>query len=879
MNKYLSLALMICIAISSFAQNFSTDGNGIRKVVTGQSKGKEILYISELDGAIACYTVDGKELWRNATVNPAVLFKIVAADVNNDGNDEVIAASGDGSIYCYTSKGKLLWQFTPQEKVRFSEVAVLKLDDKVRVFAGGNDQNLYELDESGKQLSLTKVQGLIRTIEVGNFVKVGEPSLFVITYSHDKFRWQFFGFIDPETKQVIKSVNSKDKKVKAFSNQMITDISVADITKNGKDEVLLFGTKELAEFNAIDGDFNIVASFKGSKKHKQRYAHTIGTSLQPIRDEIAMQFGGVLYVLNLKGELINQSGEKYNGIVYNDLTLVPSAKALIGGGQVGGDNSLYFYPLKNGWFNKSQNFQGRIAEVNDNLNTLYSQALQFKMPSYQNKSDKEWVMISSEPEDKKLMRLNGADMKFVKQISMQENFDRTELVNAIGEVALKKDKRKQYNLSQKEIVALAKDMEAKGQPFTAWTGHGNDPYITSLETMLKVLEVAPNTCYGFIYAEMHDVNDPRVQYFIDNYVPALAKAMRKNGKAKLYFRYKNMFWAATSHMEPWKQMFFSGEYADILVPASEDTSSRTQDINLAGRIGMWAGGYIDDFAMRLVDDNPTSWRPLTPGGQRSASPYLRQGVMMASYGARYGINFKSGFTHESGHDVLYALMMSGVLPLCDKEDVVSIGSWHLIKNVDADLLHDIDNHHKVDNYTKEDGNAVFSVTQMRWAGVDVPAYDYSALLGVKYRWLNYIPELPNGMIPIAPVESAQYLQENNIPYSVSDCKQGIVGDKKVEAKEFGSTMVEIAKEGKSAMPVLVEGAAWSAIRIDENHIRVILMDQGYVDPQKREATIKIQGNTAKAAVDILSNEIIKISNDEIKVVVPAGSLRFIDLSY
>ena len=880
MRRIITLLIVATLLLLGMAQNFSIEGNSIRKVKCGCIEGNSILYISQLDGAISCYTSKGEKKWRVTNPIKAILFDLEVVDINGDGNDDVVAASADGHIYCYSSNGSLMWKYAPKHKVRFSEVAVLKSAGELSIFAGGNDQKLYELDENGQLLSTTKVKGLVRSIEVGNFIDANKKSLFVMTYSHDKFRWAFMGFIDPDSKQVIKSTGYKNKAYKKMMRQMVTDLAVADITKDGKDEVLLFGTSDVAEFTALNSELLPVVQFSGSKKDKQRYAHVKGACLLPVRDEITIQYGGILYIIDLKGQLIGKSGERYKQVIYNDLTLLKDTEQLVGGAQVGGDNSLYFYPLKNNWYRKEQKHIGRSAEVESNLKELYQQAVNFTLPKYQQKAEQPWVMLTSSTETKEVLQLKGADIVFAPQVRMQENYDRKQLVAAIGEVALKKDRRMQYNLTQDEIVALAKEMEAKGQPFTAWTGHGNDPFITSLETMLKVLEVAPNTCYGFIYAEMDNVDDPRVKHFINHYVPALAKAMRKHGRAKLYFRYKNMFWGGTSHLEPWKSMFFGGEYADILVPASEDTSSRTQDVNLAGRAGMWAGAFVNDFAMRLVDDNPTSWRPLTPGGQRSVSPYLRQGVMMAAYGARYGILFSNKYMEDPGYDVLYALMKSGVLPQAKPDNVLSIGSWHLIRDVDEHLIHDVDNHHQVDNYSKEDGDAVFSYTQMRWAGTDLPHYDYSKVaLGVNYRWLNYMPELPNGMVPIAPIELASELKKKDIPYTVSNMSNGIVDGEKVTAKDFGAHINNAAEAGAKQMPVVVKGAAWSTIRIDENHIRVILMDHGYIDPQKREATIIIQGTNAKTAKDILTNETLKINNNSIELTVPAGSLRFIDLAY
>jgi hypothetical protein len=869
--------------ISTFvgAQNFSTEGRGIRNSVVAHVEGKSMLYLSELDGSVLAYTTTGEKRWGIPSDEPAVMFEILAADVTGNGNDELLAASGNGNIYCWDSNGNLLWKFNPGHKVRFSEIAVIERGAKSQIFAGGNDYKLYEIDTKGKLVSTTAIEGVVRKIEAGNFLESNKQSLFLMTYNHDKFRWEFMGFLDAETKEVIKHVGIDDKRLKELRKAMVTDITISDINNDKKDDILFFADSSFTPFMiALDSDFNVLAQFKATYKEAQRYGHSQGTFL-PNRNEIMFQHGGILFVLDSKGELIDKSGSKYGSMVYSNFVFEPKSNQLIATGEVDGGNGLYFYDVsKNNWWNTTHKLQGRMLEVEQNLNSLYEQTLKFTPPSYQKKSDKDWVMITSKEIDSKVKKLNGQDIQFVIQKSPKEGTDRAHLVEKIGKEALKKDKRGKYQDFREDIIQMARDYEAQGQPFTLWAGHGNDPFYIQIETLEKILEVAPKTCYGFVYAEMDNVEDPRVIYFVKEYLPRLAKAIRKNNRAKLYFRYKNMFWAATSHLPLWKDLFFSGKYSDILVPASEDTSNRLQDLNLAGRVGMHSGGYVNDFAMRLIDDNPTSWRPLSPGGQNSISPYLRQGVIMAAYGARYGIIMDNNFTKGPGLNILFALMKSGVLPVVGKENIQSIGSWHLIKDVDEKLIHSVDNHHSLKQYKKDDDNAIFSVGQMHWAGASIPDYDYSrAALGVKYRWLNYMPEMPHGMVPIAPIESKSMLDKKSVPYFVSNGKVGFDNEKSMTANHFGETIKSTVTKGEKQLPILVKGVSWSAVKLDENHTRIILMDPGYIDPQNRRATIIFQNRKPKSAKDILSNDTLKISGNSVELNVPAGSMRFIDITY
>ncbi|CAA6692410.1 MULTISPECIES: hypothetical protein [unclassified Lentimonas] len=877
-----SLCITVLASYASAADSFTVDLNGIRNAVATTVAGQAALFVSESTGSVACYTTEGQELWKRSTVEPAIMFEIEAADLDGDGQDEMLAVSANGNLYCWSNDGAIRWVFNPGHKVRFSEVAVAHEGVKARVFVGGNDFVLYELDSKGQLTSKTKIEGTVRKIEAGDFIEDGKDALFLQTYSHDKFGWAFMGFIDPVSKKVLKDAGKSSSLSKDWKNFMLSDVKVDDIDGDGRDDLLVFGAPKtsLAGFMAWNGELKEIASFWGDKKDKQRYAHTIGTSLLPTRKEIVMQYGGLLYVCDLKGKLLHRSGIKHRGVIFNNLTSVPETGELFGVAQVGGGNSMYRYDLSAAnWWEHTHELQGRLAEVEQNMQTLYEQALTFERPAYQKKSDEPWVMIANVDCSEEVDKKEGEDLIFVTQYTWHENFDRSGLVEILGDVALQQDRRGDYKDTREEMVAIAKDHEARGEPFTVWTGHSNDPFYVSIETMEALLEVAPNTCYGFIYAEMSNPEDVRYHHFIDSYMPRLAKACRKNGKAKLYFRYKNVFWAASSHLEPWNRLFFSGKYSDILVPSSEDTNSRTQDINFAGRVGMLTAGYVDNMAMRLVDDNPTSWRPLSSGSVRTTSPYLRNGVILAGYGARSGILFDISYLEEPGYNTLFALMKAGVLPEVKSENILSIGSWLLIQDVDEKLVHEIDDGHNMELYAPTDEDAVFSVGSVSWCGASVPAHDFSKMLGVDYRWLNFVPEMPNGMVPVAPISYAKTLDAQGVPYAVSDGRVGFVDGNKVPAKQFGPLLNDTVQAGAKQMPILVSGASWSAVKLDDHHVRLILVDPGYVDPQERDVIVRFQGECPESATDILSKESLPITSHTIELTVPAGSVRFVDVSY
>ncbi|MFI3318931.1 MAG: hypothetical protein SNH88_07065 [Rikenellaceae bacterium] len=873
----MAMALTMAAPVASFV----TEGAGLRSGKVGTVGGKQVLYISEIDGAVSCYSLDGKKIWRNESPNPSVCFEIEVVDLDGDKSDDLLAVRGDGTVTAWSSKGKLMWSFKTKQTVRLSEIAVVGSGADLRIFTGGNNYTLYELDAKGKLLSETPVDGTVRVLASGCFVEKGKESLFVFTLKHDKAGSQFLGFIDPKSKKTLSSGSMT--KLQPKGGMMMHKFDVADINGDGLDEVLVFADDAGGAVFSIDGQCKRGISFLGSSKAKQRYAHGIGCSLMPYKNEIVLQFGGLLYHVDNTGKLIKESGERHRGVIFNDFAIDPVSGTLFGLGQIGGDNSVYTFDLgQSNWVETKHEFMGLQREVEDNILKLYEQSLSFKMPEYQSKSKLRYEMaFNPEKVDPRIMALTGNEIDFIEQPNVTESTDRQYMVDLIGKDALKVDKRRKYTDSREDIIALAKKMEQEKRPFILWAGHGSDPFIVQIETMEQMVKVAPNYCRGFLYAEMANSSDPRVVHFVREYVPRLHKVITENNSpAKLYFRYKNMFWAADCHSELWREMFFSNKYSDILVPAAEDTNNRLQDLNFSGRVGMWMSGYVDDYAMRLVDDNPTSWRPLSPGGQRSVSPYLRNGAIMAAYGSRYSVIFSIAYIEQPGWNVLFALMASGVIPAIEREDILSVSSYMLIKDMDEEYLeHSVNNGHDVMKYDVMDDDYVIAKAGVHWCGADVPSYDYSKAMGVDYRWLNFIPKMPNGMIAVTDYDDEKRLKAAGADYFVTDARYGIVGKKKLGGEAFYPTMSGAVESGASKMLARVDGASWSLFRVGKKQARLVLVDPGYIDPQQRTATIKLQNKIPTSATNILTGEKISIKDGSITVSVPAGTLAVVDLEY
>ena len=135
----LVLSVSVVIPLSGAPKNIVPQTGAIRNCVRAVVSGEEMVYISEENGTVSLNNLAGKTLWRNMSDNPAVMFEIIAHDLDGDKQDDLLGVSGNGSVYAWKSDGKLLWKFTTPEISRLSEIAVVGEDDETRIFAGGNN--------------------------------------------------------------------------------------------------------------------------------------------------------------------------------------------------------------------------------------------------------------------------------------------------------------------------------------------------------------------------------------------------------------------------------------------------------------------------------------------------------------------------------------------------------------------------------------------------------------------------------------------------------------------------------------------------------------------------------------------------------------------
>jgi hypothetical protein len=168
-----------------------------------------------------------------------------------------------------------------------------------------------------------------------------------------------------------------------------------------------------------------------------------------------------------------------------------------------------------------------------------------------------------------------------------------------------------------------------------------------------------------------------------------------------------------------------------------------------------------------------------------------------------------------------------------------------------------------------------------WGGAPLLPHDFSYYgLNMQRRMCNFLPDLPYGMVAIVPDDSDLAESRFNLKFTTDGRYFYDNSGTRREAAEYRQVVETALQEAAERLPVRVTGDVhWSVVRIDPTHVRVTLVDPGYLTPADREANILLQHLDGTDCVDILSGESLTIENNRIHVHVPMGIIRILDIAH
>jgi hypothetical protein len=507
-----------------------------------------------------------------------------------------------------------------------------------------------------------------------------------------------------------------------------------------------------------------------------------------------------------------------------------------------------------------------------NYKRLKDQIARFSRPSYQSEPRDAVVLGRKPPEG------DFEHLQFLTGRTLSQKFE-----NRDDLWCRDIDRRRAYDMTADEIVEVARQMEVRGVDFVIWAGHGHAVHFP-LSTFKRIMEAAPKHLFGFEFAEMEGV-DSHMQEVVEEILLPVAEMCRQNGK-HIILRSKNIYWNGTCYLPFLKSVLLSAEFHDVFIPALEETNCRTQELSLAGRVGLWLTGSFDSWACRMVTDNANFDRMWEWAGQQFPTHHLRHLVSRASLGSSLFFNsiHQGPFTESVYEQILpfYEMLEKGVIHIPTREELLSLSdiAFSMRSPPSASYIrHGVNGH----NYRYPEDNhpvMVFDRLDCYWAGAPIARHDPAYyLMQLERRMCNYLPFNSFGLVPMIPSEPEQAARFKRVFETDGQYFYDTNGAR-FSADEYSSTVEQAVRESSRRLPVRAEGAVhWSVVRLDPNHVRVVLIDPGYLDPAVRHARLFLQNLDGVECTDILSGERLSIDQGQIELQVPAGTLRIVDVEH
>jgi outer membrane protein assembly factor BamB len=833
---------------------------------------QRVVISATYDGYVLCHTLDGQPIWKTQ-MGGHFPYDLAVADVDADGCDEALVATAAGILYAVDSTGDILWTF--DNTAPLFQVCTARLQDgSLAIVTGGVGQVLYVLSPEGKVMRTIETKHCIRHVRSGDMLGEGRDYVAVATTNRGLSGTLSLLLLDPADmnvrwKQTNLGTHAHNSGKRFFS------MAVLDLDQDGRDDILLSNSwGENGRIFAFDHAGNLM--YNTSDKRIPNISYRMNL-LDPVKlpDDayVIGHFGNVLIVYNLDGSCREVLTGPYS---FADGIFDPVTLTYYLGSSVSGGDGIYALQLDNpGWRHAYKQIKpiGKLAALERNIQILTKQIAAFKAPAYQ-PAPRKAIVLSREPEGATYRHLT-----FIRGATFSQKYERrNELWNRDI------DRRRRYNMTANEIVAAAQRLESADRAFVVWSGHGHAAHMP-LSTFKRMIEAAPERLWGLEFAEMEGVDD-HMQEVVEKILLPVAQLCRQHGK-KIIFRNKNIFWNGTSYVPYWRRVLLDSGFEDVFIPALEETNCRTAELSLAGRVGLWLSGSFNQWSCRMVTDNANFDRMWEWAGHQVINHHLRHLASRASLGADVFFNsiHQGPFSNALYKQLIpfYDMLEKGIIRIPQKDELLSVPDVCIgMKSPPSEdyIRHGVNGH---DYRYPEDTQPqmVFDRLDCYWAGSPLPPHDLSNYgLGLDRRMCNYLPTLPYGLVPILPddfdIEGTRFRRK----ISTDGQYFYAAGGKQVTAATYRPVMERLLKASAGRLPVLASGDAhWSVVRLDPTHVRVTLIDSGYLDPADREVDIILQHLDGVRCTDILSGETVPVTDGRIHVTVPMGTLRIVDVEH
>lgn len=891
---------LVPVSARAAVEVISTHGRNLYRLalaeLDGRAAAKEVVGSTQ-DNRVCAFTLDGEHLW-DAPAG-AFVFDVATGDLDGDGRDEVVTAGADGMVSVFDPSGRRLWAADLQAPVY--QVCVAKLDARTPVIvAGGVSRQVVAFSARGAKLRSIEVNGAVRVMQAADFDGDGADEVAVFP-----IRGQ------PQDLVVLKGADLA----------RVKDLSAADLSASLRLQPAKSGNATSGDVDG-DGVAELICNsgayaFKGrlrktfslpAKFRPPSYDQYYNMRLLAVGDCTDARGAETVVVEGPQVRLYDAAGRELGHAIapfgFTDVIHVPGSPrgSVILGSSPNGDDNFYRLTFQPGWEQALQRLKRRgfMAGVGATLEQLGAAAASWRGSPMAGAdgpfdvvvSHHFWNGVSAQKFDPWIAEVREHQQKFpYPRLRFATAFwpgENAPLLRPDGK-PWGRDRRLAHDLTRAQIVAGARHFEAVRCPFWVQVGHGCDPHL-EVATVAAMLEAAPEMLIGFIDSE--EEQPDVLPYYMEHHIKPILELCLTHRK-RFILRNKNVWWAHWPAEPRMRELVFNGRYRSVIVPSVEDSNSRSPDLNLAARVGLWLDGQVEAWASRCSADwfsfnRAWEWEYVMTG-----HPHLRYYVSQAMLGARVfmmlnGESERTGRWTRVGTEgtaTFLHLLGRGVLTPPGREQLRAISPVALAIKSPSERFarHGFNGHHEEQwgSDATDHKTWAFDRLDCYWGMAPLPPTDVATYLWGRARRdpSHLASTAPHGFVCIVPgstprpggpwvttwTTDGDALSKDGKTFTLTEARRAITAD--------------LAK-GAAAFPFTVEGQVFHQV-IEQPGDRYIiaLLDSGWVDPADRDVTLAARRPGSWEVSDRLSASKVGSLDTPLQLRVPAGAFRLLEVHH
>lgn len=800
--------------------------------------------------------------------------------------------------------------------------------DNPAIVCGGTDRGVHVLTPQGEHVTSTQVQQIVHRLAIGDLDGDGQDEILVID---GRVFAEVFRLEDGKLKSQWRKRLTVPEAMRNWENPrgnfFAFSVEIGDINQDGQNEIIMgdtyFNRQAVMALSGTGDTLWVTPPLKPRSNinewyelystafvriaepididHRDHREHPEPEHLNSNDAEAAVLAlaGGDLRLFNAKGEELKSAR---SSLGFTDLLL--DGKTLFLGSTPNGDNTIYRIDLNGDWTKEVEELtrKGRAKEVGENLAHLKEQVLAYDGEVPQTNETYDWLTFELTPTDEGYAKVEKQMQEFrarfpydhIRPVARVKVIEPTPPLNPEGEPW--SPQRWQVDsingtMSVEEIVRVAEEIERRKIPTLFRVGHSNMPFIT-LETAEKLLQAAPNYLVGFTTDE--DESLERMESYFRHFFGPLADLCVKYGYKQCITKNKNVWWAAIPPIKSVFEEVFQGERRRVIVAATEDSNSRTPEINLMARAGLLQAGLIQNMQVSVHADLFSFCRFHQWEYPRSGHPYLRLLVAHTTMG---GSNFRDSvvFPLVDGDSFTLNAMGSeyvetflhmlgkGILTPPKPNEIAGTARVGIIMHEPPrKWLEDGLNGHNPWKWEsdKELENAVIPHNGCQWGNSPTPSHALQHVLLHKQRQFGYnVPPTPYGPFLIVP-SAADYEAIKGVDewWHTDGIYLWQEGGPKLTGRKASLAIEAAFKRRRNQLPFLAVGdpVFLQTLSLGEDRYRIFAIDPGWLDPAPRRVTLQIQLEGVWELKDTLTGEPLSVDGGSAIVDVPAGAMRILD---